>query len=49
MDTLTATVRQQGEGEQAWFCGGGTFTWKVTGAESGAAFFMFEDQLERER
>jgi quercetin dioxygenase-like cupin family protein len=47
MDTLTATVRQQGEGERAWFCGGGTFTWKVTGAESGAAFFMFEDQLEQ--
>src|SRR6476469_6883690 len=47
MDTLTATVRQQGEGEQAWFCGGGTFTWKVTGAESGAAFFMFEDHLEQ--
>jgi quercetin dioxygenase-like cupin family protein len=47
MDTLTATVRQQGDGEQAWFCGGGTFTWKVTGAESGGAFFMFEDQLEQ--
>ncbi|WP_182378014.1 cupin domain-containing protein [Nocardioides sp. WS12] len=47
MDTLTATVRQQGEGEQSWFCGGGTFTWKVTGAETGGAFFMFEDDLEQ--
>lgn len=47
MDTLTATVRQQGEGEQAFFCGGGTFTWKVTGAESGGAFILFEDHLEQ--
>ena len=46
MKTLTATVREQGEGEQAWFCGGGIFTWKVTAAESGGAFFVFEDQLE---
>ena len=45
MNTLTATVRQQGEGEQAWFYGGGTFTWKVTGSETGGAFFMLEDQL----
>ena len=47
MDTLTATIRQQGEGEVAYFCGGGTFTWKVTGAETGGAFFIFEDHLEQ--
>ena len=47
MNALTATVRQQGEGEQAWFCGGGRFTWKVTGAESGGAFIAFEDHLEQ--
>ena len=47
MKTLDATIRQLGEGERAWFCGGGTFTWKVTGAETGGAFFMFEDELER--
>jgi quercetin dioxygenase-like cupin family protein len=47
METLRATVRQQGEGEQLWFCGGGTFTWKVTGAESGGAFILFEDTLEQ--
>lgn len=47
METLRATVRQQGEGEQLWFCGGGTFIWKVTGAESGGAFILFEDTLEQ--
>lgn len=47
MDTLTATIRQQGEGEQAFFCGGGTFTWKVTGSETGGAFFIFEDHMEQ--
>jgi quercetin dioxygenase-like cupin family protein len=46
MKTLAATVRERGEGEQRWFCGGGLMTWKVTAAEAGGAFLMFEDQLD---
>lgn len=42
-----ATVRQSGEGEQRWFYGGGLHTWKVTSAESGGAFLLFEDHLDR--
>ena len=45
METLNATIRQQGEGERLYFCGGGTFTWKVTGADTGGAFFVIEDEL----
>lgn len=45
METLAATVRQQGEGEQLWFCGGGLHTWKVTARESGGAFLMFEAEM----
>ncbi len=46
MNTLTATVREAAEGEQRWFCGGGLHTWKITAAESGGAFLLFEDQLD---
>lgn len=45
MTEATAIVRQAGEGERSWFAGGGVFTWKVTAAESGGAFFAFEDEL----
>jgi quercetin dioxygenase-like cupin family protein len=46
MKTLAATVRESGEGEQRWFCGGGLHTWKATEEETGGAFLMFEDQLD---
>lgn len=46
MTTLAATVRESGEGEQRWFCGGGLHTWKATAQETGGAFLMFEDRLE---
>jgi quercetin dioxygenase-like cupin family protein len=39
-------VRGQGEGERRWFLGGGVHTWKATAAETGGAFFVFEDELE---
>ncbi len=42
MKTLAVTVRDSGEGEQRWFCGGGLHTWKVTSEESGGAFLLFE-------
>lgn len=46
MKTLAATVRESGEGERRWFCGGGLMTWKVTADETDGAFLMFEDQLD---
>ena len=47
MQTLEATIRQSGEGERLWFCGGGIFTWKVTGAETGGAFFINEVEMDQ--
>lgn len=46
MKTLTATVCANGEGEQRWFCGGGRITWKVTAADTGGVFLLFEDEME---
>lgn len=46
MHTLAATVRDSGEGERRWFCGGGQITWKATEAETGGAFLIFEDHLD---
>ena len=43
---LATTVRDDGVGEQRWFCGGGRHTWKATAAETGGAFLLFEDALE---
>jgi quercetin dioxygenase-like cupin family protein len=42
MKTLAATVRDSGEGEQRWFCGGGLHTWLATSDETGGAFLLFE-------
>jgi quercetin dioxygenase-like cupin family protein len=46
MKTLTTVVRESGEGERSWFCGGGLMTWKATNEETGGAFLLFEDELE---
>jgi quercetin dioxygenase-like cupin family protein len=46
MKTLAVTVRESGAGEQRWFCGGGRITWKVTAADTGGVFLMFEDEME---
>ena len=40
-----AIIRAAGEGERRWFYGGGIHTWKVTEADSGGSFFLFEDEL----
>ena len=40
----TSVIRQDGEGEQLWFAGGGLFTMKATSAETGGAFALFEDR-----
>ncbi len=42
MKTLAVTVRDGGQGEQRWFCGGGLHTWKATSDETGGAFLLFE-------
>ncbi len=46
MSTST-TVRETDEGERRWFCGGGLHVWKATAAETGGAFILFEDRLDR--
>ena len=47
MSSAVPIIRQAGEGEQMWFAGGGTFTWKATAAETGGAFIMLEDRMVR--
>lgn len=47
MSTADPIIRQDGEGEQMWFAGGGTFTWKATAAETAGAFILLEDRMER--
>jgi quercetin dioxygenase-like cupin family protein len=47
MSSAVPIIRQAEEGEQMWFAGGGTFTWKATTAETGGAFIMLEDRMEQ--
>ena len=50
MDTnknLKAIIRQPGAGQRRSFYGGGVHVWKATEAETGGAFLLFEDQLEK--
>lgn len=47
MSSAVPIIRQSGAGEQMWFAGGGAFTWKATAAETGGAFIMLEDRMER--
>lgn len=47
MSGATPIIRQDCEGERMWFAGGGTFTWKATAAETGGAFVLLEDSMER--
>ncbi|HEY2041513.1 MAG TPA: quercetin 2,3-dioxygenase [Jatrophihabitans sp.] len=46
MKTTVVTVRESGEGERRWFCGGGMHTWKATAEETDGAFLIFEDELD---
>lgn len=43
--SATPVIKAAGEGERRWFFGGGLQTWKVTAAESGGAFMLFEDEM----
>jgi quercetin dioxygenase-like cupin family protein len=45
MSEATTVIRQQGEGEQLWFAGGGVFTMKASAEETGEAFVLFEDAM----
>lgn len=47
MSTAVPIIRQDGEGEQFWFAGGGVFTMKATAAETGGAFTLVEDRVVR--
>lgn len=47
MSPAIPIIRLDGDGEQMWFAGGGAFTWKATAAETGGAFLMLEDRMER--
>jgi quercetin dioxygenase-like cupin family protein len=42
MKTLAPTVRNSGEGERRWFCGGGQHTWLATSEETGGAFLLID-------
>jgi quercetin dioxygenase-like cupin family protein len=42
MGSAVPIIRQEGEGEQRWFAGGGVHTWKASAAETGGAFLLFE-------
>lgn len=45
--TVAPTIRSGEEGLRRWFFGGGVHTWKATAEETGGAFFLFEDRMDR--
>ena len=47
MSQMNPLIRQEGEGEQLWFAGGGLFTMKATAADTGGALMVFEDRVVR--
>lgn len=40
-------IRNTTEGDRRWFYGGGVHTWKATAEETGGAFLLFEDRMDR--
>lgn len=44
---LPPVVRSSEEGQRRWFAGGGLHIWKATAEETGGAFMLFEDRIER--
>lgn len=47
MSTAVPIIRQGGEGERLSFAGGGVFTLKATGKETGGSLLILEDQMVR--
>jgi quercetin dioxygenase-like cupin family protein len=45
--TQIPIVRRAEEGKRRWFYGGGVHTWKATAEETGGAFLLFEDRMDR--
>jgi len=45
--TLPPIVRSTDQGDRRWFFGGGVHTYKATEAETGGAFLLFEDQMDK--
>jgi quercetin dioxygenase-like cupin family protein len=39
-------VRRAGEGDKQWFFGGGVWTWKVSGADSGGTLSVVEVEMD---
>lgn len=44
--TLAPVVRRAGEGDRRWFFGGGVWTWKLSGAETGDRLSVVEVELD---
>lgn len=44
---MKTVIRENGEGEQRWFYGGGVHTWKVLAEETNGAVSIFEDIMDR--
>jgi quercetin dioxygenase-like cupin family protein len=47
MSDPTPIIRQDNEGEQFWFAGGGIWTIKASSAETGGSLVIFEDRMVR--
>lgn len=47
ISTIPPLVRNSEDAERRWFYGGGVHEWKVRAADSGGAFLLFEDTMER--
>lgn len=47
MSTAVSIIRQEGEGEQFWFAGGGLWTLKASAAETADALMLLEFRAER--
>ncbi len=44
---VPAMMRARGDAKQRWFYGGGVHTWLATAADTGGAFLLFEDAMEK--
>jgi quercetin dioxygenase-like cupin family protein len=44
---LPPTIRSADGGDRRWFFGGGVHTWKATAEETGGAFLLFEDCMDK--
>jgi quercetin dioxygenase-like cupin family protein len=47
MSDAVAVIRQDEEGEQFWFAGGGVWAMKASAAETGGSFALWEDRVVR--